>query len=115
MADAITIILRGTGEAPDPALQGCRVAQGFGRLILCLAALQRAEARVFQTSLGDPDHEARLTEVEALWAECSDRLALFAYPPMEPEPAAVPVVRAARLMQGWLAARSTFANQVGAA
>lgn len=114
MADAITTILRRHGEAPDPALQRCHLAQGFARLILSLASLQRAEARVFALSLAEPEHGAWLAEVEVIRDECAERLALLSDPPVEIEPTAAPLVQAARLMQHWLAARSTYPDEVGA-
>lgn len=114
MADAITTILRRNGEAPDPALQRCLLAQGFARLILDLASLQRAEARVFALSLAEPEHGAWLAEVEVLRDECAERLALLSDPPVEFEASSAPLVQAARLMQRWLAARSTHPDEVGA-
>ncbi len=114
MADLITNILRASGEAPDPALRSSRLAQGFARLILCLTSLQRAEAQVFEMSLADPAYDRELTRVEALWAECAERLDLLSHPPMPSEPALAPIVQTARLMRTWLSARSIYPDTVGA-
>ena len=114
MADAITSILGASGEAPEPALRNSLLALGFAQLILSLESLQRAETRVFNLSLADPAYDAELTRVEDLWADCAARLDLLADLPIATAPAGAPLVQIARLMQGWLLARRTCADQVGA-
>ena len=115
MADALTTILRPSREAPDAALRACPHAQAFARLILCLVALQRAEARFFATSLADASHADRLAACDGLRDDMAARVSRLACLPTDPATAAAPLVSAARLMAAWLEARAAHDDAAGAA
>lgn len=97
MADALTTILRPTGEAPDATLHGSCIVQAFARAVLCLHGFRRGgtlrgEGRRNTPSVNASDFFSELR------AELAARLDLIAEPAVAVAPVEAPLVAASRLM-----------------